>query len=146
MSDNMRQPVCGYCGHDLTGLEVNRCPMCRLLLIDAGVSIRMTAEGRAKQLRRIFLLVGFIILSGLSMFGMTHLESRSRADADAAKRELNSIQAELAFLGRQHGDGAWSIVNNPHATKLNDGIFRATNDSKYYSALVRRIGELQLLP
>ncbi len=144
----MNQPVCGYCRHDLTGSEVNRCPMCKLLLIDAGVLIQPSFEGRRIQRRRILFLLLFIGFAAVSIIPVSRAEEHARLEADAALENLAVIRVQLFEheVGYEEINWAWTGFVNPLAEAENQRISDAAMDSQRFSYLTRRIKELETLP
>lgn len=63
-----RDPRCGHCGYQLSGLTSNRCPECGRLFIEAGISL-----GKRSLSRTAFWLGRFLILASFTYYAAHEL-------------------------------------------------------------------------
>ncbi|MCA9254518.1 MAG: hypothetical protein KDA33_02725 [Phycisphaerales bacterium] len=142
----MKRPVCGICGHDLSGSSPIQCPACKKPLIEAGVRFELSRPGKAALRRRwIALATIFILAVAVAHIGSNVMRNQALADLDAARRETSEIiRNRLQILqASARGGGLRIPPPNPVYADFESDLDRAVGDVNYRWKVLNAIKNLE---
>ncbi|HPF40083.1 MAG TPA: hypothetical protein P5081_04520 [Phycisphaerae bacterium] len=140
----MKRPVCGNCGHDLSGSSPIQCPACEKPLIEAGVRFELSRLGKAALRRRwIALATIFVLAVAVAHIGSNMMRKQALADLDAASRETAEIQGRLSGLNPYLGGGLWRDPPNRVYADFQSDLQRAEHEMGHRWRVLDAISKLE---